>query len=104
MRTNMIIRYRVRDTGAAEENQRLVEEVFAQLEAERPDGLRYATFRLADGTSFVHVVEQDGEDDPLTRLEAFERFQEGLADRLAGAPELSEATVVGSYRLLGRDG
>ncbi len=45
---------------AAGENERLVQQVFAQLDRDRPDGLRYAAFRLADGVSFVHVAVVDG--------------------------------------------
>ncbi|MGI5227297.1 hypothetical protein [Actinoallomurus sp. CA-142502] len=94
-----IIRYRTRPE-AAEENQRLVEKVFAELRAERPDGLRYATFRLADGVSFVHVVAYEGDGDPLGASAAFAAFQQGIGDRVAAPPEAGEVTLVGSYRLL----
>lgn len=97
MSTMVVVRYETR-AEAAEENQRLVREVFAQLNQDRPDGLRYATLRLADGVSFVHVAVVEGETNPLTELAAFARFQEGIGDRLVAAPERSEATLVGSYQ------
>jgi hypothetical protein len=92
-----IVRYRTRPE-AAEENQRLVEKVFAELGADDPGGLRYATFRLADGVSFVHVVVHEGDDDPLGDSAAFAAFQQGIGDRVAGPPEAEAATLVGSYR------
>lgn len=89
-----VIRYRTRPE-AGEENQRLIEEVFAQLAATAPPGLHYSTFRLADGVTFVHVVDGEG----LAELAAFQEFQRAIQDRLAdGAGVLREtAALVGSY-------
>jgi hypothetical protein len=95
--TAVVVRYQTRPE-AAERNQDLVCQVFAELNRERPDGLRYAAFRLADGVSFVHVVSVEGDADPLTRSAAFAEFQRELPDRLAGPPTPSLATLVGSYR------
>ena len=50
-----VVRYRTK-AGRGDENQALIEKVFAELDGNRPDGLRYAAFRLADGVSFVHVA------------------------------------------------
>ena len=50
-----MVRYKVRPERA-DENVALVEAVYAQLAAERPEGLHYATFRLPDGVSFMHIV------------------------------------------------
>ena len=97
MNTIRIVRYRTRPE-AAEENQRLVEQVFAELGASDPGGLRYATFRLADGVSFVHVVVYEGEGNPLGDSAAFAAFQQGIADRVTEPPNAEEATLVGSYR------
>ncbi|MDJ0347633.1 hypothetical protein QMK19_41160 [Streptomyces sp. H10-C2] len=99
MSTMFVVRYETR-AEAAGENQRLVQQVFAQLNQDRPDGLRYATFRLADGVSFVHVGVVEGEANPLSELTAFAEFQEGIGDRLVAPPDRSEATLVGSYRVL----
>ena len=77
MGTN-VVRYRTRPERA-DENQSLIEAVFAELDADRPEGLRYASFRLADGVSFVHVATVDTADDsnPLTATPAFGRFLDG---------------------------
>jgi hypothetical protein len=61
--------------------------------ATAPPGLRYSTFRLADGVTFVHVVDGEG----LTELTAFQEFQRDLGDRLAVGPRREDATLIGSY-------
>jgi hypothetical protein len=99
MAVTKVIRYRTNPQDA-DENERLIREVFAELAATRPDGLRYASFRLADGVSFVHVAVQDGEVSPLSDSAAFAKFQAGIGERCAEGPVASDATVVGSYRLL----
>lgn len=91
----IIVRYRCKP-DRAEENQSLVEDVFAELAASDPGGIRYATFRLADDT-FVHIAEVD-ERNPLAELEAFARFQSDLADRCAEGPNPQAARLVGAYR------
>ncbi|WP_205354725.1 hypothetical protein [Embleya scabrispora] len=67
------IRYRTKPE-AAEENQRLIENVFAEPESTAPPGLRYSSFRLTDGVTFVHVVDGDG----LAESAAFREFQRNL--------------------------
>ena len=94
----VVVRYRT-TPETAEENQRLVEQVYAELASEQPDGLRYLTLRLADGVSFVHVAWREGAD-VLGTLPAFQEFQRGLGDRLVDGPDAGPATVVGSYRVL----
>jgi len=91
-----VVRYTTRP-DRAEENQGLVERVFAELAATRPEGLRYVTFRLEDGVSFVHVATVAGADNPLSSTDAFARFQAEIGDRLVAGPLVTGATVVGSY-------
>lgn len=92
----VIVRYQTNE-GAAEENQRLVEQVYAELAATDPGGLRYITLRLPDGVSFVHVSLVDGEENPLGHVAAFAAFQKGLSERLIDPPVVTPVTVVGSY-------
>jgi hypothetical protein len=96
-----VVRYETRPE-AADDNQRLVEAVFAQLAADDPGGLRYAVLRLADGVTFVHVAIVEGETDPLPRLSAFAEFQAGHGGRTVGPPIPAEATLLGAYRFLAR--
>ena len=99
MSESIVVRYQTR-VEAADENQRLVEGVLAELAAEDPGGVCYLAFRLADRVSFVHIVHYDGDDNPLSRSAAFAEFQRGIGDRLAGPPVPDEATLIGSYRFL----
>lgn len=94
-----VVRYKTKP-DKAEENQALIEKVFGELDARRPAGLRYASFRLADGVSFVHVASIETEDgaNPLGATPAFSEFLRGIDDRCEEGPLASGATVVGSYR------
>jgi hypothetical protein len=100
MSRTVVVRYQVHP-DAAEENQRLVEQVYAELAVTEPGGLSYATYRLADGVTFIHIATITGEQNPLNTTAAFARFQEGLAERCAQPPAPSGATIVGSYRTHG---
>jgi hypothetical protein len=53
--TATVVRYVTRPE-AADENQRWIEAVFADLHAREPEGFTYKVFRLDDGVSFIHVV------------------------------------------------
>ena len=94
----MSIRYTVKD-GRGDENQALIEQVFAELARETPAGVRYTAFRLEDGVTFVHVVSHESAEgrDALRSLPAFEAFRVGLEERCAVAPVRTPLTEVGSY-------
>ena len=98
----VIVRYETRPERA-DENQKLIEQVFESLAQHAPAGLRYATFRLSDGVSFVHVASVETADgsNPLAQLSAFAEFQAEIADRCVVQPAVRDATLVGSYRLFG---
>ena len=85
----------------ADENQGSIERVFAELNAERPDGLRYMSVRLEDGVTFVHVasVETDDGVNPLFSSPVFDEFQREIADRITGGPVAMQGSVVGVYGL-----
>jgi len=92
----VLVRYRVKPE-LVEENERLVRDVYAELAGSEPDGLRYATFKLDDGVTFVHVAVHH-DDKPLTRTEAFRRFTAGIRDRCDEPPVTTTLEEVGSYR------
>ena len=92
----VMVRYQTR-VDAAEANHGMVEQVFAELRSTNPDGLRYVTVRLEDGVTFVHLAIVDAAENPLSRVAAFQAFQQGLGDRLVDPPTVHEVTVVGSY-------
>ena len=98
--TATVVQYQVKPERA-DENQRLIEAVFADLDARQPDGFTYKVFRLEDGVSFVHVViEHDDVDHPdsLQDVPAFRAFVADIAARCDVAPVAKGATIVGGYR------
>jgi hypothetical protein len=97
--TTTILRYRAKPERA-EENQQLIEAVFAELDKGEQDGFTYKVFRLEDGVSFIHVwIEHDiANPDSLQAVSAFQAFIVDLADRCDVPPVATEATLVGGYR------
>jgi hypothetical protein len=98
--TATVVRYQAKPERA-DENQKLIEAVFVDLEARQPEGFTYKVFRLADGVSFVHVVvEHDDVDRPdsLQDVPAFQAFVADIGDRCEVPPVAAGATVVGGYR------
>jgi hypothetical protein len=96
--TMTVVRYETKPERA-DENAALVEKVFVELAADRPEGLQYMTLRLADGVSFVHIASVTTSDrtNPLFGTAAFAEFQKEVAERCATGPVATGATVVGAY-------
>ncbi len=99
MTLTKVIRYKTKPESA-DENERLIRDVFAELAEQKPEGLHYAAFRLDDGVSFLHVAVIDGETNPLSASAAFGQFQSGIQDRCIEGPTPADAAIVGSYRLM----
>jgi hypothetical protein len=77
-----------------------VKRVLAALEREQIEGVRYASFRLADGVTFLALLEiEDEADNPLLGLPEFQEFQASLPEWHAEPAEVGPVTVVGSYRV-----
>jgi hypothetical protein len=96
MSTIKVIRYRTKPEHA-DENAKLVEEVFAELASDDPGGLHYVTLRLDDGVTFVHIASIEGDTNPLASSPAFKGFQSEIADRCEEGPIAMDATIVGEY-------
>ena len=98
----VMVRYKVKPNRAAE-NEQYIKKVFEQLEHERPSALRYASFKLADGVSFVHLVSLETADgsNPLGALAAFRAFTAAIEERCDEPPVVANLNEVGSYRLFG---
>jgi hypothetical protein len=96
----IIVRYKVK-AEKAEENENYIKNVFDELNQSRPDGLRYASFKLEDGVSFVHIasIETESGDNPLSLSSAFKSFQENIKDRCEEPPIATELHDIGMYRL-----
>jgi hypothetical protein len=98
----VMVRYKVKPDRAAE-NEKLVRAVYDELRRTQPAGLRYATFQLDDGVSFVHLASVETEDgsSPLSETKAFKQFLRDIADRCEEAPVTTELREIGSFHLYG---
>ena len=79
-----LIRYRTKPDQAAA-NEELVRAVYAELHRTRPDGFRYATLKLDDQVTFVHIVQSEHDPSPILAVKAFGEFQ-GRTGPLRPAP------------------
>ena len=95
----VMVRYKTKP-GRAAENEDFIKKVFAALDATRPPGIQYSSYKLADGVSFVHIASYEIEDgnNPLTSIPEFRAFTIGVKDRCEEQPVTVQMTVVGSYR------
>jgi hypothetical protein len=95
-----MVRYKLKADCVAE-NERLAGAVYEELARVRPTGLRYATLKLGDGVSFVHIVSHDEPDgsNALTALASFKAFSAGVKERCEELPARVDLDVVGAYRL-----
>lgn len=96
MGKHVVVRYTT-SLDAAEENTRLVADVFGALAEAGAEGISYSAYRLDDGVTFVHVAELTGSGNPLLELPAFAEFQRGLAGRCEDGPTPSSAELIASY-------
>jgi hypothetical protein len=87
-----VIRYRVKPEHVAE-NERLIADVFRELDTTAPGGITYFVLALPDGT-FIHIA--DGE---VTTLDSHRRFRTAIDARCLETPRSADAKIVGAYRL-----
>jgi hypothetical protein len=93
-----MVRYKVKP-DQVEKNEELVRAVYDELRRTELAGLRYATFKLEDGVSFVHIAAETGEGDrSLADLEAFQAFTKDIGERCDVAPVATGLREVGSFR------
>ena len=95
-----VVRYTTKP-GSADENEKLIRAVFAQLTEQQPDGFRYIAIRLDDGASFMHIALLDDDHNPLTALPAFGEFVSAINERCTSGPAPAHGTVVGAYGTTG---
>lgn len=81
---------------SAEENARLVSDVFSELHERSPEGLPYFVLRRNDGT-FLHLFRQEDGAPALSEFEAFRTFQKTIGERCRDRPATTDVIVVGSY-------
>jgi hypothetical protein len=96
-----MVRYKVKPDRAVE-NEQLVRAVYDELRRTEPSGLRYATFQLDDGVSFIHIaLESEEGHSPLPHVTAFKEFQKNIGERCDEAPVVTELRAIGAFRVFG---
>ncbi len=97
----VIVRYKVKG-DRAQQNIEYIQGVFSALEKSKPEGLRYASFQLEDGVSFIHIASIETEDgaNPLASLDEFKAFTQDIASRCEEPPVASAVETIGNYRVL----
>ena len=95
----VVVQYKVK-FEQAELNTELNHAVYEELEQRKPDGLRHATLRLADGVTGIHIADERGEGpSPLAALDSFQRCEAGIAERCKQPAPATETDEVGSFRM-----
>jgi hypothetical protein len=97
----LMISYQVADDGAGEVTS-AIEKAFAAVEAQRPDGVRYAYLRCADSGQFLALLQlDDGVENPLPAIEAARDLQATVASWATGPAPVPQAyEVLGDYQML----
>jgi hypothetical protein len=97
----VLVRQKVKD-GSVQEAEAAARELFATLDRVRPQGLRYASTRVVDSSTFVILTElAEGIQDPRPAIPEFLRFLDQLKGWVDGPPVIEHLDVVGSYHLFG---
>jgi quinol monooxygenase YgiN len=97
----VMVRQKVKD-GSVKEAEAAARGLFATLDRVRPGGLRYASTRVVDSSTFVILTElAEGIEDPRRAIPEFLRFLEQLKGWVEGPPVIEHLDVIGSYNLFG---
>jgi hypothetical protein len=75
-----------------------IETMIAAIQRERPPGARFTSWKLADGVTFLNVLElADGVENPMPGIPECRAYQQKLAHWVAEPPRPQLVTVVGAY-------
>jgi hypothetical protein len=96
-----MVRQKVKDENV-EEGEAAVRHLFATFDRVGLEGVRYASPRVADSSTFVILFElEEGIEDPRMAIPEYVQFLERLKDWVDGPPVIEQLDVVGSYNLFG---
>jgi hypothetical protein len=100
VRRVFLLRYKTKPQHAAE-NEHLVRAVFDEIHRTQPEGIRYSTFLLDDGLTFINIVATETSSGlaPLGQLQAYRQIQQGKYDRFDEPPQVTELHELGTYRV-----
>jgi hypothetical protein len=96
-----MVRQKIKD-GGLEEAEAAVRDLFATFDRVGLEGVRYASTRVVDSSTFVILFElAEGIEDPRMTIPEYPRFLERLKGWVDGSPVIEQLDVVGSYNLFG---
>src|SRR6266540_2008826 len=88
-----MVRQKVKD-GSVEEAEAAARDLFATLDRVRPEGVRYASTRVVDSSTFVILLElADGIEDPRPAIPELLRFLAQLKGWVDGPPVIEHLGV-----------
>ena len=98
MSSAVIVRYEL-DPERLEEHLALIENVFAHLDATKPEGVHYGVMRSEDGTAFTHIGIYDSDEarEAASGNEAFQAFVAEIGDRCIVPPDGIPQTVIADH-------
>ena len=97
----ILVTYKVKP-DRVEENEELIKNVYAELRKINDLEIHYATFKLNDGQTFVHLASFASIDKQpiLTESKAFKAFQENLKERCEIPPDPQKLSEVDTYNFV----
>ena len=88
------------ERDSVDDVQAAAKRMFAAVNAAEPEGIRYGSCLLADGETFLALLQiDDGVENPLPEIPEWREFVEGIEAKRAAPADVQPLTVVGSYRL-----
>jgi hypothetical protein len=98
-----MVRQKIKD-GSVEEAEAAVRDLFATFDRVGLEGVRYASTRVVDSSTFVILFElADGAEDTRLAIPEYQRFLDQLKGWVDGPPVIEQLDVVGSYNLFGAE-
>ena len=95
----MMVRAKIK-VDSIDEIEAAGRKLFSAIDREQLQGIRYASFRLPDGVTYLNFLQlEDGIQNPLPALPEGKEFGEKLKSWLAEPATSEPLTIIGSYRL-----
>ena len=97
----VLVTYKVKP-DRVKENEELVRAVYNELRKINDSDIHYATFKLDDGQTFVHIASFASEEKKpiLNESVPFKAFQEGLKERCEIPPNPQRLNEVSTYNFV----
>jgi hypothetical protein len=95
----MMVRAKIK-VDSIDEIEAAGRKLFSAIDREQLQGIRYASFRLPDGVTYLNFLQlEDGIQNPLPALPEGKEFGEKLKSWMAEPVCSQSLTIIGSYRL-----